>query len=341
VRLTQLMSLSIKPTFAHRLSGGLAVFYLLVWFIFGLVYRSAANSSNGRDFIFQDDIKVMSQIAAFKEQYTVQIPDGVIETLIRSGRLNLFLVNHPCGKAGEMCWVSNERMGLEWAYYYNLLLTSRGITHYALTFEGRVKHPLAYMAGGYPQTENLAPECERLKLTLYKNPGKRIPNIENLEFDNRRIQPVEPNDDENLVEAGEYTVWLELSKAELDAQEDWSTPELNKQGGPIPIAFIDFTLRHSVVLIDNSAQELGAITSGRYSYPLTDFLYFSAVTITTTGYGDILPRTTKIRNLVMIQSLLGVITLGAFISSLFVTKNARRVFPEELANHSKSTDGQT
>ncbi len=324
--------LSINPTFIYRklgrwpISGGLAAFYLLTWLIFGVVYRSAANSSNGRDFIFQDDIKVMSQIAAFKEQYNVQVPDRVIESLITNGRLNLFLMSYPCSEKSR-CWVSNQRIGPEWANYYDLLFTSRGVTHFALTFEGREKHPLAFAAGGYPETENLPQDCQKVKLSLYKNPLKpsRIPdNI--TEIDDRMIQPIDPDADKNLILAGEYTIWLDEKPYEY---------ELNKQGGPIPIPMIDFVLRNSVNLIDDSVSALHAITSGKYAYPLTDFLYFSAVTITTTGYGDILPRTTKIRTLVMIESLLGIITVGAFISSLFMA-NTR---PEVPINEEFSAEG--
>jgi len=38
------------------------------------------------------------------------------------------------------------------------------------------------------------------------------------------------------------------------------------------------------------------------SYPLIDFLYYSAVTITTTGYGDILPNSKIIRTSIMFET---------------------------------------
>lgn len=57
-----------------------------------------------------------------------------------------------------------------------------------------------------------------------------------------------------------------------------------------------------------------------YNQSLIDFLYFSAVTITTLGYGDILPCSTVGRVFVMIESFLGIITIGFFISSVFLEK---------------------
>jgi hypothetical protein len=45
--------------------------------------------------------------------------------------------------------------------------------------------------------------------------------------------------------------------------------------------------------------------------------YFSAVTITTLGYGDIVPITTAARLLVAAEAILGIVLIGLFINSLF------------------------
>ena len=45
-----------------------------------------------------------------------------------------------------------------------------------------------------------------------------------------------------------------------------------------------------------------------------DFLYFSTITQTTVGYGDILPNSTEIRILVMIQILLGLLIVSFIIN---------------------------
>ncbi|WP_299046874.1 potassium channel family protein [uncultured Tateyamaria sp.] len=46
------------------------------------------------------------------------------------------------------------------------------------------------------------------------------------------------------------------------------------------------------------------------------FLYFSTVTITTLGYGDILPVTDRARALTASQSILGVLLIGLFLNSV-------------------------
>jgi uncharacterized membrane protein len=42
----------------------------------------------------------------------------------------------------------------------------------------------------------------------------------------------------------------------------------------------------------------------------TDFLYFSAVTQTTLGYGDITPNSPTVRMVVLINTIVGVFLLG-------------------------------
>lgn len=46
-------------------------------------------------------------------------------------------------------------------------------------------------------------------------------------------------------------------------------------------------------------------------------MYFSAVTITTTGFGDIFPVSTLARALVAAEALLGVVLIGLFLNSIF------------------------
>ena len=46
-------------------------------------------------------------------------------------------------------------------------------------------------------------------------------------------------------------------------------------------------------------------------------IYFSAVTITTLGYGDIVPLTTRARVLITVEAILGIILIGFFLNSLW------------------------
>jgi len=53
-------------------------------------------------------------------------------------------------------------------------------------------------------------------------------------------------------------------------------------------------------------------------------LYFSAVTITTSGYGDITPINSAARFLVALESVLGIIVMGLFLSSISMRNKANK-----------------
>jgi hypothetical protein len=61
-----------------------------------------------------------------------------------------------------------------------------------------------------------------------------------------------------------------------------------------------------------------------------DFLYFSTITISTVGYGDILPNSTTVRMIVVSEVLLGQIVLVVFLN--FVLTDIRK--GRQLTNHS-------
>lgn len=57
------------------------------------------------------------------------------------------------------------------------------------------------------------------------------------------------------------------------------------------------------------------------NYNFGRMFYLSAITITTVGYGDIVPITTVARNLISFEAILGVILIGLFLNSLSLSKS--------------------
>src|SRR5262249_9439041 len=53
--------------------------------------------------------------------------------------------------------------------------------------------------------------------------------------------------------------------------------------------------------------------------------YLSAVTITTVGYGDIVPLTTTARVLVSSEAILGIVVIGLFLNSLVRERKSARI----------------
>jgi hypothetical protein len=72
------------------------------------------------------------------------------------------------------------------------------------------------------------------------------------------------------------------------------------------------TILESALLHLDTAIALGAQTMER----LLDFGYFSLITITTVGYGDILPNSTGARAAVMLEIVLGMIIFASFANEL-------------------------
>jgi hypothetical protein len=103
---------------------------------------------------------------------------------------------------------------------------------------------------------------------------------------------------------------------------------------PVPIAFtqnfgdfetIQRNLEMTVERIQVTNQDVTRISSFLYAFAgfphavpgvFGRMLYFSIVTVTTVGYGDIVPLSTLARALVGIEATFGIILLGLFISSL-------------------------
>jgi hypothetical protein len=55
-----------------------------------------------------------------------------------------------------------------------------------------------------------------------------------------------------------------------------------------------------------------------------DFIYFSFMTLTTTGYGDITPATSLARSLCMVESITGVLYTGVILSLVLSSKKASK-----------------
>ncbi len=105
---------------------------------------------------------------------------------------------------------------------------------------------------------------------------------------------------------------LELPSGKLDVTPS-TTGELQEQAHQL----VDY-LREQLTRSNELVMRLPA--AKRPSWDYADFVYFSAITQLTVGYGDILPNTTTVRLLVVVQSLLAVMMLVVVIN-LVVTGN--------------------
>lgn len=79
-------------------------------------------------------------------------------------------------------------------------------------------------------------------------------------------------------------------------------------------------------------REMEILSPGSFAGPddslgFSNFIYFSYVTLTTLGYGDILPVTQKARSLAILEAITGIVFLGTLIArlvSLYTTRDDER-----------------
>ncbi|BBO93173.1 potassium channel family protein [Desulfosarcina ovata] len=102
----------------------------------------------------------------------------------------------------------------------------------------------------------------------------------------------------------------------LTGNEYWVDETLYKEIGRLKT-----DLSVSMTLVENeSYAKLKNVCSWYSEYQLVEFLYFSAITITTLGFGDIIPNNRYVRTLVMVEALAGIILIGAFLSTFAKNK---------------------
>lgn len=281
----------IKKTTKTNLFISLVLLYLSIIIVFGFIYWRVANISSGEFFVFQNDINMNIKINAFKNRMKVNIYsrdfNNAIGKLIVSEEYTRPLVKLLDDKENELhIFTLNKPLGELWANYYYLLLEGRGITH--MKVESIEEKQLNKDLNVYKITLDLYKNNNE-KYTLYKNSDK-------IKFN----------------KYGSIVIWTKESIDEESFHQDDVVY-------PLGFYFVSI-MENSISFLDDSAIVLKEIDNGKFKYPLWNFLYFSVVTITTLGYGDILPNSTLVRTLVMFEVVSGVIIMGMFIPCLLWNK---------------------
>lgn len=120
------------------------------------------------------------------------------------------------------------------------------------------------------------------------------------------------------------SVWLDGSLPKINKYKIPIYTDVNENNENEYLAAIerDSNVRNYVissVLDDKILQYLYTINGFPYGYGKSNFfrmLYFSAITICTVGFGDIVPITDSARLLVASEALFGIILIGLFLNSL-------------------------
>ncbi len=180
-------------------------------------------------------------------------------------------------------WAGDDRashpLGNAWAAYYTELLLTNGYDVYSITSSQEVPALVRYGESRFPLAKY------QLLMVKVKN---RDPDMKDLTL----------------------ALFFDFNAFHALWPTDPSTPDTHDT------TVRDFynILPHCLNHLDDAWEAIE--TSLNPPIGFCDFLYFSIITITTTGYGDILPNTTYVRCLVSLEILLGTIIFGLFLGSL-------------------------
>jgi len=302
----------------------LIVAYFVVWFGFGLIYRLEANRTNGSAFAFSEDVRMQSIARELHKEFGEKVSIGTIRELLRSSRTPPFM--SPIGSPEGKNIYAFQEIGNQWASFYSELLYNTGTTHFKLQPLQRETYPLekgaiiSLFQWVYELTVNKPPFKPFLTpLDL----DQSIPPSSNYRLelfrDTGTALPMKNSDTERLSLQRTHIVWL--------TKEPLGQVKVDSTIAAYNVALLPLCLRYSLVFLDEAPIKVANALKGHREYPLLDFLYFSAITITTLGFGDIVPNDTVVRVLVMCESMIGLLIAGALIAILF-------------SSHSESNDSK-
>lgn len=267
----------------------LACLYFSVFLVFGIIFMILFEISPN-NFIFQDDIVIKHKIEKFNNATKLSISYDTLYTL--------FSRENPR---------TGDTIGDTWADFYMEMLISKNITHFSID---NVETSYKVVDG------SLVPYFYTYEISVYTDPQNRAKTSK---ISDKMISISKPLDLSELSFNDKYEIRVRYNWIETISIVSLNNADLNRG---IPIMYIDSLLELSFNHLDESLLfYFMYIESADWTINIIDFFYFSAVTITTLGFGDILPNSSVTRFFVMFESLLGVILIGCFVSSIFSGKS--------------------
>lgn len=283
--------------------------YLITWFLFGYLYCCIANISYGQSFVFQEDILLQSKNTEFQRQLNIHLDNNITKELFLNYDKSFNLLKLTKNDSLIITFNLNSSglnpIGTAWANYYILKWKSEGYNFCSARILARNQKIIG--STNY---------CELL-FTVYDIPSDSYKDYTSKE-------PVYLPEAFSILaqKKQSYHLWINTSELDL-TNEDWSFTGNENKFEELDLG--EYFISNSINYFDNAIEIIyNYETQSQFKYPLIDFLYFSAVTITTLGYGDILPNSSLVRGLVMTETIIGAIILAISISFLYDRVKSRR-----------------
>ncbi len=276
--------------------------YLVTWFLFGYIYCRIANISHGQSFVFQEDILLQTKNIEFQKKLNIRINNNITRELfinydksfilMKMAKSNSALITYNLSPAGI------NPIGAVWADYYIAKWKAEGFNYCS----ARILAPGQLITG--------STKYAKILFSIYSIPAETLTGLNSKE-------PVYLPElyTRSVKKQQEFYIWVDENEFDL-LNEQWTfTGNSNKFAS---LDYGKYFVSNSVNFFDSAIDIIyNYETQKQFKYPLIDFLYFSAVTITTLGYGDILPNSSLVRGLVMSESIIGAIILAISISFLY------------------------
>lgn len=283
---------------------------LLLWFGFGFAYFKIAKQDS-KSFIFQEKIDLESKISLVKEKMECKDIELIKEIIINEEyKLEEIYIEIQEKTSSEYPYIYVEGIGENWAEWYEnklLIFNNDGIYIHTRMFTCSIKYeinnygrPDIVFIEEYPDFKNES--LLDIELKFYAGCSTPIPSAEMRYVDNY---------------FAEYDTVL-FTKNILIKESDFKK-FLNGNSKTLSTL-----LSKSLVFLDEDKHIFFELIENSNSHTFLDYLYFSAITLTTTGFGDIIPNSTEVRVCVMVESIIGIILAGALISTLFMQFNVNK-----------------
>lgn len=289
------------------------VLYLFVWIWFGTFYFYIAQRASDGVFVFSEQSKVETVLKGILKDYQYDRYD--------ESRLKNIIVERQYQKdylkLSSNEYITLDQTGNDWGEIYENMFGKDNYSFYSFETSPEVlviDSSLMDYDSLNIWKDYIGKEFIEVTINLYKT-EERFLNSQNSVFYYQQSQTLFNNPE--LLNRPEKKFKLYFDKNELKLFLDiFSNERINTH--------LSYFISHSHTMLDGKFIDMYISLNNYINYQIEDFWYFSAVIITTLGFGDITPNSTTIRMAVMMETLLGVILIGVYVSLITNDKKKKR-----------------
>lgn len=302
----------IKWIFNHS-KQFIILLYLFVWIWFGTFYFYIAQRASDGVFVFSEQSKVETVLKGILKDYQYdRYDESRLKNIIAERQYQKDYL-----KLSSNEYITLDQTGNDWGEIYENMFGKDNYSFYSFETSPEIlviDSSLMDYDSLNIWKEYIGKEFIEVTINLYKT-EERFLNSQNSVFYYQQSQTLINNPE--LLSRPEKKFKLYFDKNELKLFLDIFSKEMIN-------THLSYFISHSHTLLDGKFIDMYISLNNYINYQIEDFWYFSAVIITTLGFGDITPNSTTVRMAVMIETLLGVILIGVHVSLITNDKKKKQ-----------------